>query len=35
MFFVRGAIIDQGAEVQLITPAQILDFNAVSPATPT
>jgi len=27
MFFIRGAIIDQGTEIQLITPAQILDFN--------
>jgi hypothetical protein len=26
-FFIRGVIIDQGQEIQLITRAQILDFN--------
>ena len=26
-FFIRGVIIDQGLEIQLITHAQILDFN--------
>jgi hypothetical protein len=26
-FFIRGVIVDQGQEIQLITPAQILDFN--------
>jgi hypothetical protein len=26
-FFIRGVIIDQGREIQLITRAQILDFN--------
>jgi hypothetical protein len=26
-FFIRGVIVDQGQEIQLITHAQILDFN--------
>jgi hypothetical protein len=30
-FFIRGVIIDQGQEIQLITRAQILDFNQVLP----